>query len=160
MTLAVGTLPIPMIEPTLQTLLVAPVGRPVLPAPRLVAAGRTAIALSPITVGTDPEQRLASLAAANSRPENHFSMNRHPPTKAAFDNGTGSCEGGTIFHCMVAFARRLPSRTPLSFHGGVLSRLPSHHTIFRGNVWMLMMGRMTAPSAPMMLPAPLRRQKA
>ena len=79
MTVAVGTLPVPMIEPTFQTLLVAPVGRAALPVARLAAASRTAIALSAIAVGANPEQRLASRAATNARPENHFSMNRHPP---------------------------------------------------------------------------------
>jgi hypothetical protein len=48
-------------------------------------------------VRTDPKRRLASLAATNSRPEHHFSMNRHPPTQAAFDSGNGSCQGRTSF---------------------------------------------------------------
>jgi hypothetical protein len=55
------------------------------------------IALPAITVRANPEHRLASLAATNPRPENPFSMNRHPPTGAAFDNCNGSCEGGTSF---------------------------------------------------------------
>ena len=42
------------------------------------------------------KQRTGGIAT-NPRPENHFSMNRHPPTGAAFDNGNGSCEGGTNF---------------------------------------------------------------
>jgi hypothetical protein len=43
---------------------------------------------------TDPEHRLASLAAANALPENHFAMNRHPPAGAGFDKGNDSCDGG------------------------------------------------------------------
>lgn len=88
--LAVLLLPIPVVEPAFRTLLIAAVGRPVLPAPSFGAARRAAIALSAITMCTNPEHRLASLAAANALPENHFSMNRHPPTQADFDNGNGS----------------------------------------------------------------------
>ena len=46
-------------------------------------------------MGTNPEHRLAFLAAANTLPENHFPVNRHPPTQADFDNGNGSCQGRT-----------------------------------------------------------------
>ena len=90
-------LPIPVVEPAFQTLLVAAVGRPVLPAPGFGAARRAAIALSAVAMCTNPEHRLASLAAANPLPENHLSMNRHPHTQADFDNGNGSCQGRTIF---------------------------------------------------------------
>jgi hypothetical protein len=90
--LTVLLLPIPVVEPALRALLIASVGRPVLPAPCLGAARRAAIALSAIAMGTNPEHRLAPLAAANALPENHFSMNRHPPTQADFDNGNGSCQ--------------------------------------------------------------------
>ena len=44
---------------------------------------------------TNSEYRLASLAAASALPENHFSMNRHPPTRADFDKGNVSCQGRT-----------------------------------------------------------------
>src|SRR6266496_6145109 len=94
---AVGTLPIPMIEPTLETPLVAAVGSAALPAPGFGATSQTAIALSAVTMRANPEYRLATLAATNPRPENHFCMNRHPPTEAVFDNRNGSCEGGTSF---------------------------------------------------------------
>jgi hypothetical protein len=53
--------------------------------------------LSVIAVRTNPERRLASLAATNPRPEHHLSMNCHPPTQAAFDSGNGSCQGRTSF---------------------------------------------------------------
>jgi hypothetical protein len=93
----VRTLPVAMIEPALQTPLVAAIGSAALPEPSFGAASRTAIALSAIAVRTNPEHCLASLAATNSRPEKHFSMNRHPPTQADFDNGNGSCQGKTSF---------------------------------------------------------------
>jgi hypothetical protein len=46
---------------------------------------------------TDKEHRLASLAAANSLPENYFSLRLHPPTQADFDNGNSSCHGKGSF---------------------------------------------------------------
>jgi hypothetical protein len=96
-TLSVGTLPVAMIEPPFQTPLVAAVGSAALPPTSLVAASRTAIDLSAVAMRANPEHRLASLAATNSRPKNHFCMNRHPPTEAAFDKGKGSCEGRSSF---------------------------------------------------------------
>jgi hypothetical protein len=93
--LAVVLLPIPVVEPAFGTLLIAAVGRPVLPAPGFAAARRAAVALSAVAMCTNPEHRLASLAAANPLPENHFSMNRHPPRQADFDNGNASCQGKT-----------------------------------------------------------------
>ena len=86
-----------MIESAFRALLIAAVGRTVLPAPGFGAASRAAIALPAIAMSTNPEDRLASLAAANALPENHFSMNRHPPGQADFDSGNGSCQGRTSF---------------------------------------------------------------
>jgi len=60
---AVLTLPVAMIEPALETPLVAAVGSAALPAPSFGAASRAAIALPAIAVRTNPEHRLASLAA-------------------------------------------------------------------------------------------------
>jgi hypothetical protein len=117
--LAVLLLTIPVVESAFQTLLIPAVGLPVLPAPGFGAARRAAIALSAIAMSTNPEHRLASLAAANALPENHFSMNRHPPTQADFDNGNGSCQGRTSFvgwpsHMKVA------EPEPRCSNGGVL----------------------------------------
>jgi len=95
--LPVRTLPVPMIEPALPTPLIAVVGSAVLSAPGFATASRAAIALSAVAVRANPEQRLASLAATNARPENDFSMNHHPPTQAGFDKGNGSCQGKTSF---------------------------------------------------------------
>ena len=69
--LAILLLTIPVVEPAFQTLLIAAVGRPVLPAPGFGAAHRAAIALSAIAMRTNPEHRLTSLAAANALPENY-----------------------------------------------------------------------------------------
>ena len=102
MTLPVGALPVAMIEPALRTLLVPAVRRAVLPEPGFGATSRAAVALPAVAVRTDPEHRLASLAATNPRPENHFAMKRHRCAPAGFDNGNGSCEGGNV--SMVAFA--------------------------------------------------------
>jgi len=93
-TLAVGALPVPMIEPALRTLLVATIGGAVLPNSGLGSTSLAAIALPAVAVRANPEHRLASLAATNPRPENHFSMNRHRSPPAGFDNGNGSCQGG------------------------------------------------------------------
>ena len=65
-----------------ETLLIAAVGCPVLPVPGFGAPRQAAIALTAIAMRTNPEHRLASLAAANALPDNHFSMN-HPFTPAA-----------------------------------------------------------------------------
>ena len=65
--------------------------------------------------------------------QDHLSMNRHPPTQAAFDNGNGSCHGRNSSERWPSH-EGLPSRNPAASHGGVLYRLPSHHTIFRCNV--------------------------
>jgi hypothetical protein len=116
--LTVLLLPIPVVEPAFRALLIAVVGSPVLPAPGYGAARRAAIALSAIAMGTNPEHRLASLAAANALPENHFSMNRHPPMQADFDNGNGSCQGRTSFDG--GLLMKVAEPEPRCSNGGVL----------------------------------------
>ena len=69
-TLAVGTLPVAMIEPAFEAPLMTTVGSTALLAPGFGAANRTAVALASIAVRANPEHRLASLAAANALPEN------------------------------------------------------------------------------------------
>jgi len=95
--LAVGALPVTVIEPALRASLVTTVGSAALLAPGFRAASRAAVTLPAIAVRANPENRLASLAAANALPENHFAMSLHPPTQADFDNGNGSCQGRTSF---------------------------------------------------------------
>jgi hypothetical protein len=102
MALAVRALPVPMIQPPLRTLLVPAVGGTALQTACFRSASEAAIALPPIAVRTNPEHRLASLAATDPPPENHFSMSRHPPAEAGFDKGNDSCDGRVAL--MVAFA--------------------------------------------------------
>jgi len=147
--LPVRTLTVPMIEPALRTLLVAPIGGAMLPASSFRSASRAAITLSAVTLRANPEQRLASVPATNSRPDNDFSLNRHPPTLAAFDNGNGSWQGGTSL--MVTFTRGLPSENPAASHGGVLYRLQSPYNLPL-ECFGLTIGLMIAPSARMMSP--------
>src|SRR5215467_5459154 len=115
-----------MIEPALQAPLMAAIGRAALSAPRFGAARRTAVALSPVAVRANPEHRLASLAATNPRPENHFSMNRHPPIGAAFDKSNGSCEGGTSFDG--ALLMKVAKPEPRCFERRGSLPPSSHHT--------------------------------
>jgi hypothetical protein len=111
-------LPISVVEPAFGTLLIAAVGRPVLPPPGFGAARRAAVALSAIAMCTNPEHRLASLAAANALPENHFSMNRHPPRQADFDNRNGSCQGRTSLNG--GLHMKVAEPEPRCSNGGVL----------------------------------------
>jgi len=132
-TLPVCPLPVPMIEPAFGTPLVAAVGISALLTPGFQSARRAAIALSPITVRANPEHRLASLTAANPLPENHFFLNRHPPTRTGFDNGNGSCQGRTSFEWWPLYEGR-QVRTPLLPTAGFSPVFPSHNTSFRRNV--------------------------
>lgn len=68
----------------------ATVGTALLLATSFGAAGGAAIALPTITVLTDPEQRVASAAAANPLPENDFARNRHARPQTGLDNGSRS----------------------------------------------------------------------
>ena len=154
--LPVRTLPVPMIEPAFPTPLVAVVGSAVLSAPGCAAASRTAIALSAVAVRANPEQRLASLTATNAQPENHFSMNRHPPTQAGFDKGNGSCQGKTSFDGDLPMKVAQPEPRCLERRGSPPSKSPYTFSL---ECLMLMIGQMIAPSARMMLPGSYDRQK-
>ena len=82
----VRPLAIAMIEPSFGTPLVAPVGRPLLPAASLVAAFGAAVALPSIAVRADEENRLAVLTKAKPLPQNRFAVShRHASSQA----GTG-----------------------------------------------------------------------
>ena len=84
----VRALAVAMIQASFGTALVAAVGAAVLLEAGLGAAGETAVAMSTITVMTDPEDRLA--AETNSLTENHFAMPGHCEPQARLDNGVGS----------------------------------------------------------------------
>lgn len=88
------SLPVTMIEPPFRALLVPPVGTPPLLEAGLLAAPGAAIAVSPITVRTDKENRVAFATQAKSLPENRFAMNRrHASSQAGLDNGSGFVAG-------------------------------------------------------------------
>jgi hypothetical protein len=63
---AIFALTVPMIEPSLETLLVATIGEaPLLPI-GLLAAQRAAVALSPVAVTADPKQPAAGKPSAKA----------------------------------------------------------------------------------------------
>ncbi len=91
--IAVGLLPVPMIEPAFGASLVSQIGATPLPESRAVTAGQTAIALSAVAVQAEPEHGKASLRAANPLPENYFAVIVHLPSQAGLDNGNGFVSG-------------------------------------------------------------------
>jgi hypothetical protein len=100
-------------------------------------------------MGTNPEHRLASLAVANALPENHFSMNRHPPMQADFDNGNGSCQGRTSFNG--GLLMKVAEPEPRCSNGGVLLPPPKPQYRLLLKCFEDDDRRMIAPSARMML---------
>jgi len=84
---AILALPVAMVEPAFRAALVAAVGAAPLLESCFGAAGDAAIALSTITVLTDPEHRVASAATANPLTENYFAMNRQCPPMAGWTMG-------------------------------------------------------------------------
>jgi len=77
-----------MIQPSFETPLMAPVGVASLLEACFGAASGAAIALSAITMLTDPEHGLTCDAAANPLPENRSAMIRH--ARRGLDNGNRS----------------------------------------------------------------------
>jgi hypothetical protein len=63
---AILALTVPMIELSLETLLMTPVGEAPLLSISLLAAQRAAVALSPVAVTTDPKQPAASMPSAKA----------------------------------------------------------------------------------------------
>lgn len=78
-------------------LLVAAVGTASLLGPSLGAASGAAIALSAITMPTNPEHGVACVATANPLTENRFAMNRHAARGAAMDKGNRLWQVRTSF---------------------------------------------------------------
>ena len=77
-TAAIPLLTVAMIQPSLDALLITPVGRPMLPAPHLAATHCRAILLPAIAAHANPKYRPALRVAAKPLPDNNFSVNRHP----------------------------------------------------------------------------------
>jgi hypothetical protein len=69
---SIFSLPVAVVQSPIWALLVASIGAASLLEPSFTAASGTAIALPAIAVPADPEHRVASNAAANPLPENHF----------------------------------------------------------------------------------------
>ena len=147
-TLAVGTLPVAMIEPAFRALLVACISAsPLLPA-GLLAAGGAAIAMSTVAVGADEEHGVALLAETESLQEYRFAVSlRHASSQAGtrqrhslrgrlepplFGLPDEGCRTGTLPLPTTGFPRFTPLITRYFVR-------PS-----------LMIGRMPAPAARMM----------
>lgn len=79
-------LAVAVIEAALGALLMTTIGAAPLIQPRLPAALQTAIALPMITMRAEEERRLALTAQTNPQPQNHFAIDRHPPSPAGLDN--------------------------------------------------------------------------
>ena len=92
--IAVVPLPVAMVQSSFRALLVAAVGPASLLPAGLDLAGRAAITLAAVTVGADPEHRVAP--AARSLSENNFAMTRHPRCQVGLDNGDRSWQLETI----------------------------------------------------------------
>ncbi len=86
-----------MIEFPFRARLVAAVGRPSLTLAGIVTARTAAIPLTAVAMRADPEHDVASLAAANSLPENNLALNVHPRRQAGLDNDDRSWQVGTSF---------------------------------------------------------------
>jgi hypothetical protein len=89
-----------------------PVGGPTLLDSNMTPALRAAITLAAIAARANPEQRPAVSVAAKPKPQNNFPVYHHLRTQAAFDNGSGSCQGKTN------------SRLPSFWHEGYLQITP------------------------------------
>ena len=83
-------LPVSMIQPSFETPLMAAIGVALLLEACCSAASRAAIALSAITMLTDPEQGMTGVAVAHPLPENRSAMIRHARHRRGLDNGNRS----------------------------------------------------------------------
>jgi len=118
---AIGTLTVTVIKAAFGTLLVAAVGRAVLPESRLAAAGWAAILLAAIAAGANPEQRLASPAPANARSEEHVAGSRHVRWRRGWTIGSRSWQGKTSLRLVACFLAA-KSRTLIVRATGVHTR--------------------------------------
>jgi hypothetical protein len=94
--LAILPLPVPMIEPAFQTLLMTPVGLAPLLAARFLPATRAAVTLTMITAGTEIKHDTAPFGTAELLAESNR-RDRHPAAKTslspqALDSRRHSCE--------------------------------------------------------------------
>jgi hypothetical protein len=99
--LQVGALAVAMIETSFGALLVAAVGLAALLAPRLLAATRTAITLSPITVAAQIKHRTTRGEVTNPLAKNGGTGNRHRFRVATLDNRRRSWQDDSREHVEV-----------------------------------------------------------
>src|SRR5262249_6765322 len=90
-------LPVAMVEPAFRAALVAAAGAAPLLESRCGTARNAAIALSTITVLTDPEPRGPPAATETPRTEISLAMNRQCPPMAGWTTGNGSWQVRTSF---------------------------------------------------------------
>ena len=134
---AIPLLPVTMIQPALIALLMTVVGGTTLPASHMTATLGCAVPLTAIAAPADPKHRPAIWVPAKPLPENNFPRNRHPHLHAAFDNGSGSCQGKTY------------SGLSSSWHEGRLQRTPAAR--YSGGFFLIP----PSPGNTLQLPAPL-----
>ena len=90
----IGPLSVSMIESSLGTLLMTPVGQAPLLAIGLVSTGHAAVTMPSVAVAADPEQLAAG--EANTRTYKDFGVGRcHLASQAGLDNGDRSWQGRT-----------------------------------------------------------------
>ena len=123
----VFALPVVVIELPFRALLMPLVGPPPLPTPGVIATGVAAIAMSPITVRADEEDRVASLAGACSLKENCFAVSRcHALSQADLGlvNGTGLWQVRTSV-CLVSNLMKVAElENPVALTAGFFPFLP------------------------------------
>jgi hypothetical protein len=80
-------LAVAMVEPSLVTLLMAAVGVAPLAAPSGAAAGGAAVAVSAVTMRTDPEHGVTAGTKTNALQKNYFAVIPHARVQAKVDDG-------------------------------------------------------------------------
>jgi len=93
--MSIRTLPVEMIEPAFFTPLMTSIGAALLAKTRLLLALRAAIAMAPIAMGADEEDRVALFPATRPLQEYSLTMNRrrHRVCPAGLDNGSAVMSG-------------------------------------------------------------------
>src|SRR5262249_43552436 len=124
-------LPIPMVEPSFRTLLVAAIGAAPLTKPGLRAARDAAIPLPAVATRAEEEDGAALPAHADPYFEDYFVIRRQPSLQRAWTTAEAPwpCQNRLVW---LPLLRRLPTRVqPLPTTGPqVASRLRCHLTLF------------------------------
>jgi hypothetical protein len=146
-----------MIKPSFRSLLMPAVGAAALPEPRFRPAIGAAVALSAITARAQPEDCAALLAYTNPQSQNDFAMSRHACLQAGLDTHGAFVAPWNQTALWWPDEGRHIGTPPLQRRGSLLFPPSRHTTSF---CWaLLMIGRMIAPAAQMMLLYPLLFRK-